>query len=38
MKITAVYCGGYHSFVQNQKGQIFAFGLNLKGQLGVGNY
>ena len=37
MKIVAVYTGAYHSFVQNNKGEIFAFGLNLKGQLGIGN-
>lgn len=24
--------------MQNQKGEIFAFGLNLKGQLGVGTF
>jgi alpha-tubulin suppressor-like RCC1 family protein len=38
MKIIAVYCGAYHSFVQNSKGEIFAFGLNMKGQLGVGSF
>lgn len=38
MKVTAVYCGSYHSFVQNSKGELYAFGLNLKGQLGVGSY
>ena len=38
MKIVGVYCGSYHSFVQNNKGQIYAFGLNMKGQLGIGTY
>ena len=38
MKVTAVYCGPYHSFVQNSKGEPYAFGLNLKGQLGIGSY
>ena len=38
MKIVNVYCGAYHSFVQNSKGEIYAFGLNLKGQLGIGPY
>ena len=38
MKIVAVYCGAYHSFVQNAKGQLYAFGLNLKGQLGIGSF
>ena len=37
MKITAVYAGGYHSFVQNSKGEIYTFGFNLKGQLGLGH-
>lgn len=38
MKIVAVYCGAYHSFAQNHKGELLAFGLNMKGQLGVGSY
>ena len=38
MKIIAVYTGAYHSFVQNSKGEIFSFGLNIKGQLGIGNF
>lgn len=38
MKIIGIYCGAYHSFVQNSKGEIFSFGLNMKGQLGIGNY
>jgi len=37
MKIVAIYAGAYHSFVQNAKGELYAFGLNLKGQLGLGN-
>ncbi len=37
MKIMAVHCGAYHSFVQNAKGELYAFGLNLKGQLGLGS-
>ena len=36
MKIVAVYAGSYHSFVQNIKGEVYAFGFNLKGQLGLG--
>lgn len=36
MKIVAVYAGAYHSFVQNSKGELYAFGFNLKGQLGLG--
>ena len=38
MKIVSVYAGAYHSFVQNAKGEIYAFGLNLKGQLGLGGH
>ena len=38
MKIIPVYSGAYHSFGQNSKGLIFSFGLNLKGQLGTGNF
>jgi alpha-tubulin suppressor-like RCC1 family protein len=37
MKIVAVYAGAYHSFAQNAKGEVYAFGFNLKGQLGLGN-
>ena len=36
MKIVAVYAGAYHSFVQSPKGHLYAFGFNLKGQLGRG--
>lgn len=38
MKIVAIYAGAYHSFVQNAKGEVYAFGLNLKGQLGLSSY
>lgn len=38
MKITNIKCGAYHSFVQNSKGEIYGFGLNMKGQLGVGSF
>lgn len=37
MKIVAIYAGSYHSFVQNAKGELYAFGFNLKGQLGLGS-
>lgn len=36
MKIVNIVCGSYHSFVQNSKGEIYGFGLNMKGQLGIG--
>lgn len=32
-----VYCGNNASFYQNKKGQLFAWGLNNHGQLGIGN-
>lgn len=35
MKIVAIYAGSYHSFVQNAKGELYSFGFNLKGQLGL---
>ena len=38
MKVAAVYSGSYHSFVQNGKGELFAFGFNMKGQLGIGGF
>lgn len=38
MKIVKIVCGSYHSFVQNSKGEVYAFGLNIKGQLGIGSY
>lgn len=37
-KIVGVYCGAYHSFVITSKNDVYAFGLNIKGQLGVGSY
>ena len=38
MKVMGVFAGAYHSFVQNSKGEIYAFGLNMRGQLGINNY
>jgi alpha-tubulin suppressor-like RCC1 family protein len=38
MKITGVFCGSYHSFVQTVKGELYGFGLNMKGQLGIGTF
>lgn len=32
-----VYAGNHHSFYINSKGQVFAWGLNNHGQLGVGH-
>jgi alpha-tubulin suppressor-like RCC1 family protein len=37
MKVVSVHCGAYHSFIQNAKGELYGFGLNLKGQLGLGS-
>ncbi len=38
MKIAKIVSGSYHSFVQNSKGEVYGFGLNIKGQLGIGTY
>ena len=32
-----VFCGGHASFYKNKKGQLFAWGLNNHGQLGIGH-
>ena len=32
-----VFCGGNASFYKNKKGQLFGWGLNNHGQLGIGN-
>jgi len=32
-----VFCGGHTSFYKNKKNQLFAWGLNNHGQLGVGH-
>ena len=37
-KIVGVFCGSYHSFVITSKNDVYAFGLNIKGQLGIGSY
>lgn len=38
MKIAKIVSGSYHSFVQNSKGEVYGFGLNMKGQLGIGTF
>lgn len=38
IKVIGVYCGSYHSFVISSKNDVYAFGLNIKGQLGIGSY
>lgn len=35
-KAADVFCGGHASFYRNEKGQLFAWGLNNHGQLGIG--
>ena len=37
MKIMGIFCGAYHSFILNAKSELYAFGYNLKGQLGLGH-
>ena len=32
-----IYCGNNHSFYMNKKGDVFGWGLNNHGQLGIGN-
>ena len=32
-----IFCGNQHSFYINDKHQVFAWGLNNHGQLGIGN-
>lgn len=32
-----IFCGNMHSFYINDKNQVFAWGLNNRGQLGIGN-
>lgn len=38
VKVNGVYCGAFHSFVITTKNDVYAFGLNMKGQLGIGSY
>ena len=33
----AVFCGAYHSFVLTKHGNVYSFGLNNMGQLGLGS-
>ena len=35
-KILKIYCGGYHSVIFKNKGEICIFGFNEFGQLGIG--
>jgi len=35
--IRQIVCGGYHTMVLNDKNQLYAFGLNNRGQLGLGH-
>jgi regulator of chromosome condensation len=32
-----IFCGNHHSFYINRNGQVFAWGLNNHGQLGIGH-
>lgn len=32
-----IFCGNHHSFYINQKKQVFSWGMNNHGQLGLGN-
>lgn len=37
LQVRGVYGGAYHSFVLTQRGNVYAFGLNNMGQLGLGS-
>jgi alpha-tubulin suppressor-like RCC1 family protein len=37
-KITAISAGGNHSLILNSEGQVFSFGANDHGKLGLGNW
>ena len=36
-KFSAVYCGGYHTILVHESHDLFSFGLNNHGQLGLGD-
>jgi alpha-tubulin suppressor-like RCC1 family protein len=36
-KAKDIFCGNYHSFYINEKDQVFAWGMNNHGQLGIGH-
>lgn len=36
-KVKDIFCGNHHSFLINDKDQVFAWGLNNHGQLGIAN-
>ncbi len=36
--VVDISCGSYFSIIKNQKNEIFSFGLNNKGQLGLKHY
>ena len=37
IKVKGVYAGAYHSFVLTEHGNVYSFGLNNMGQLGLGS-
>ena len=36
-EIRQIVCGYYHSFILKESGELFAFGRNISGQLGLGD-
>ena len=36
-QIRQIVCGGHHSFILMESGELFAFGYNDNGQLGLGD-
>jgi len=37
LPIASLHCGSYHSFVRTSHGNVYSFGLNNMGQLGIGS-
>lgn len=38
LQYDAIVCGSEHSFALTTDGELFSWGLNFKGQLGVGDF
>ena len=38
LRIAQIACGSEHTFILTQKGEVYSWGLNIKGQLGLGMY
>lgn len=38
LKVDTICCGSEHTFAITNTGEVYGWGLNLKGQLGLGNF